>query len=418
MFGMASGVAGDVFEVSHLSPETVRAALAEHPAPCLSLGMPTHRTVPDNRVDRPTYRHLVEALQAALLLTVSRAETARLLAPLRRLADNVRFWEHTRDGLVVLAAGGTARVFVLPVPVKPLAVVTSRFHTLPLIRLVAASDRYNLLLLTSREAHVYEGCLMEGTADALDPVPLHGPDEPPGLDRREVVDAEIHQPHRVFRGMGPAGLGSGSVVHGGTGSKQDDIDADTEIFFRHVDDVVRERVSRRSGLPLVLVALPRLAAVFRGVSRNHRVLDEFVPHDAHLLPPDQLSALAKPVFERARERYIEHALRQFSVARDRGLAAGDLSDIARAAVAGKVSLLFLEKDRFEPGRFDRPTGAIEPDGEVPADLSRSGDEPAMRTEDMLGVLAETVLLHGGDILALDRIRMPTESGAAALYRYA
>jgi hypothetical protein len=108
MFGMASGVAGDVFEVSHLSPETVRAALAEHPAPCLSLGMPTHRTVPDNRVDRPTYRHLVEALQAALLLTVSRAETARLLAPLRRLADNVRFWEHTRDGLVVLAAGGTA----------------------------------------------------------------------------------------------------------------------------------------------------------------------------------------------------------------------------------------------------------------------------------------------------------------------
>jgi hypothetical protein len=42
----------------------------------------------------------------------------------------------------------------------------------------------------------------------------------------------------------------------------------------------------------------------------------------------------------------------------------------------------------------------------------------MRMEDMLGGLAETVLLHGGEILALDRIRMPTESGAAALYRYA
>ena len=415
---MASGFECELFEVSHLSSDTVREVLAARPAPCLSLGMPTHRTVPDNRVDRPTYRHLVEALEAALLLTVSRAETARLLAPLRMLADTVRFWDHTRDGLVVLAAGGTARVFVLPVPVKPLAMVASRFHALPLIRLVAARDRYNLLLLTSREAHVYEGCLMEGAVDALDPVPLHGPDEPAGLDRGEVVDAETHQPHRVFRGMGPAGLASGSVVHGGAGSKQDDIDADTEIFFRHVDDIVNERVSRRSGLPLVLVALPRLAAAFRAVSQNRHLLDETVPHDAHLLPPDHLSALVKPVIARAREQRIEHALRQFAAARDRGLAAGDLSDIARAAVAGKVSLLLVEKDRFEPGRFDRATGAIEPDGKVPADLSRSGDEPAMRTEDLLGVLAETVLRHGGDILALDRIRMPTESGAAALYRYA
>jgi hypothetical protein len=49
---------------------------------------------------------------------------------------------------------------------------------------------------------------------------------------------------------------------------------------------------------------------------------------------------------------------------------------------------------------------VVPDGEVPADLSRSGDIPAMRMEDMLGGLAETVLLHGGEILALDCIRMP------------
>lgn len=415
---MAFGFEGDVVEVSNLSPDTVRAVLAEHPAPCLSLGMPTHRKFPDNRVDRPAYRHLVEALEAALLLTTSRAETARLLAPLRMVADAARFWEHTRDGLVVLAANGTARVFVLPVPVKPLALVASRFHALPLIRLVAASDRSNVLILSSREAHAYEGCLVDGVAATLDPVPLHGPDETSGLDRGDVIDAETHQPHRVYRGMGPAGLASGSVVHGGAGSKQDDVDADTEIFFRHVDDVVHERVSRRSGLPLVLVALPRLAAVFRRVSKNRHLLEEFVPHDAHLVPPDELPALVKPVFEQARERRVEHALRQFSAARDRGLAAGDLSDIARAAVAGNVSLLLVEKDRFEPGRFDRATGAIEPDGAVPADLSRSGDEPALRTEDMLGGLAETVLRHGGDILAIDRIRMPTESGAAALFRYA
>lgn len=388
---MARCSAGDCLEFSRPAPDTLREILAEHPAPGLTLGMPTHRNVPDNRVDRPTYRHLVEALEAALLLTTSRAETNRLLKPLLRLGDDVRFWEHTREGLVVLAADGKARVFVLPVPVPPLAVVARRFHTLPLVRLAAASDRADMLLLTSREALVYEGCFIDGRADALDPVPLHGPDGPPGLARAEVVEAETCQPHRVSRGMGPAGLGAGSVVHGGAGSKQDDIDADTEIFFRHVDDVVRARVSRGSGLPLVLVALPRLAAVFRGLSKNRRLLAEGVPHDAHALTPEHVAELVAPVVAHARDRRTADALRRFAVARDRGLAAGDIPDIARAAAAGQVALLLVERDH---------------------------DEPAMCTTDTLGALAETVLLHGGDILPIDRVRMPTASGAAAIYRYA
>ena len=388
---MASVVAGERLEFLQLSPDTVREVISEHPSPGLTLGMPTHRNVPDNRVDRPTYRHLVEALEAALLPICSRAETGRLLEPLRALGETVRFWEHTREGLVVLAADGKARVFVLPVPVHPVAVVGPQFHTLPLVRLAASSDRYNVLCLTSREARLYEGCLVDGAPDSLDVVSLHGPEGPPGLSRAEVVDAEIHQPHRVFRGMGPAGLGAGSVVHGGTGSKQDDIDADTEIFFRHVDDVVREQVALRSRLPLVIVALPRLAAVFRRLSKNRHLLDEFVPHDAHLLPPDRLPELVAPLFARARERRIEHALHRFSVARDRGLAAGDIPDIARAAAAGNVALLILERER---------------------------DEPPAHGESPLGVLVDTVILQGGEILPVERIRMPTESGAAAIYRYA
>ena len=376
---------GNPLSMRTLSAETVRELLGEHPVPCLSLLMPRHRNVPDNLVDRPAYRHLVEALEMALSFAHSRTEIERLLEPFHELGENVRFWEHTRDGLAVFAAAGTARVFLLPTPVKPLALVARRFHTLPLVRLVVGAERYNVLALTSREAHVYEGCLREGAADTLDPVPLHDSGGPPEIGRADFVDAETWQPHRVQRGLGPSGLGTGSVVHGGTGSKQDDIDADTEIFLRQVDEVVHERVSRRSGLSLVLVALPRLAAMFRGLSKNSLLLEEFVPHDVHLLPAGKLPALVAPVFARARERLVEAELHRFAVARDRGLGAGDLSDI------------------------DRANGAIEPDGELPADLSRSGDTPALRTEDLLG---------GGDVLALEKIRMPTESGAVAIYRYA
>jgi hypothetical protein len=206
-------------------------------------------------------------------------------------------------------------------------------------------------------------------------------------------------------------------VHGGFRSKQDDIDSDTEIFFRHVDELVQQNVSRRTELPLVLVALPELAAVFRGLSKNRMLLDDCVPHDPHLLSEDDLAARVTPIFDAARRRRIAHAVQLFEQARDRGLASSDLSDVARAAVAGKVATLLIEADRFETGRLDRRTGAIEIGGGHPRDLSRTGDEPAVQSEDLYGAVAEEVLLHGGGILSLDRKAMPTASGIAAIYRY-
>jgi hypothetical protein len=41
----------------------------------------------------------------------------------------------------------------------------------------------------------------------------------------------------------------------------------------------------------------------------------------------------------------------------------------------------------------------------------------VQAEDLFGALAETVLLHGGGILSLERNAMPTETGVAAIYRY-
>lgn len=419
---MALISAGDPTVLAEVSLETVRPLLDPQSPPCLSLYLPTHRNVPDNLVDLPAYRHLVEALAMALSVSQPRREIERLLEPLRAVAADPRFWQHTREGLAALAADGTARIFLLPVPVKPLALVTKRFHTMPLVRIAASTERFNVLTLTSRTAHVYEGRLANGhAADRLDPVPLHGvcgTGDPGTLDRSAVIDEEILQPHRVQRGMGPSGRGFTSVIHGGTGSKRDDIDADTEIFFRHVDEVVRERVSRQSGLPLVLVALPQLAALFRGLSKNRLLLDETVDRDVHLLPEASLAPLVAPIFAAARDRRIGRELHLFTQARDRGLGSGDLSEIARAAVAGRVATLLIEKDRFETGRLDRQTGAVElTDGEAAGDLSRSGDRPAFREEDLFGAVAETVLLHGGGILALERIAMPTESGVAAVYRY-
>lgn len=405
--------------IAGLSLAAVRELLEPPAGPCLTLSLPTHRNVPENRVDLPSYRHLVESLDMALSLSRSRDEIERLLRPFYRLASDRRFWAHTRDGLAVFGAEGWARAFLLPKPVKPLALVSTRFHTLPVLRQAAAIDRYHVLTLTSREAHIFEGRFIAGAVDPLEPlelepVALRGVAElaTQPLNRSSVIDDELLQPHRMRRQMNAAG-----IVHGGFRGKQDDVDTDTEIFFRHVDELIRERVSLPAGLPLVLVALPELAAVFRGLSQNRLLLEDYVPKDVHLLPVPEIAALVLPIFTADRCRRIDRECRLFELASNRGLAAGDLAGIAQAAVAGRVATLLVEEDRFEPGWLDRTTGAIHGDGEVRDDLARSGDTPAVRTEDLIGAVAETVLLHGGELLSLEHGRMPTTSGLAAIYRY-
>ena len=421
---MATSAAERV-ELEPLTSEAVRSLLEPHDPPCLSLYLPTHRKVPDNRVDRPAYRHLVDALELALSVSKPRDEIERLLGPFRMLADDIAFWEHTHDGLALFGSDGHARGFLLQRPVVPLALVSRRFHTMPLVRSVMACDRFNVLALTSRSARVFEGTAWhDPQGSTVEPlaavslVPLPGRPATATLGRGDVIDEETLEPHRVQRGMGPAGLGTGGVVHGGFGAKQDDIDADTEIFLRHVDDRVLDQVSRRAGLPIVLVAQARLAAMFRGLTKNDLLIDEPVAKDPHLMSDRELAAVVADVFRRAHAARIARELRAFAQARDRGLAATDLADIAHAVVGGQVATLFVEADRFETGRFDRDTGGVEFDGVAPADLSHAADRAAVRGDDLFGALAEAVLLQGGTVLALARNDMPAESGVAAVYRYA
>ena len=419
---MAPSATGNPLSFGHLSLSVVRSLLQPHVPPCLSLYLPTHRRVPDNRVDPKAFEHLVDALEMALSASRPRREFERLLEPFRAIQSDTRFWQHTRDGLAVLASDGHAELFLLQRTVKPLALVSGRFHTMPLLRIAASIERFNVLVLTSRLASVYEATAHEGAIDRLDQVFLSTGTAPAGpgttgtIAREDVVDDETFQPHRVRRGLGGHGLGEGGVVHGGSGSRRDVTDADTEIFLRAVDDLVWQQVTNHSGLPLVVVAPARLARIFQGLSRNRLLLGEPIATDAHLLPEHELPALVAPVCAAARAARIARDVDAFLEARDHGLGAGDLSDVARAAVAGRVATLLIEKDRFEPGRLDPITGAISGDGPPVADLSRGGG-PAATTDDLFNAVAETVLLHGGGIVALDRLAMPTESGVAAIYRY-
>ncbi|HEX8590461.1 MAG TPA: hypothetical protein VF672_21100, partial [Pseudomonas sp.] len=180
-----------------------------------------------------------------------------------------------------------------------------------------------------------------------------------------------------------------------------------ERFFRIVDRKIIEHCSSTSGLPLILVALPENQAVFRGVSRNALLLPGGVEKDPGTLAPDKLRTLCGEMMRLRHDEKLNTALNRYGVAVGQRQCASELAEIARAATEGRVALLLVEAERWVEGTLNPANGEVvlQPEGET-------------GTEDVLDELILSVMRSAGEVVVVPPERlMPTETGAAAVYRY-
>ncbi|MCC7414237.1 MAG: hypothetical protein IT495_21655 [Gammaproteobacteria bacterium] len=368
----------------------------DHKPPCLSLYQPTHRRHPENAQDAIRFRNLVKKMGESLRQKYPASETRALLQPFEALAEDRAFWNHTADGLAVLSATGLFRVYRLQRPVVELVVVADSFHTKPLMRISQSADRYHILGLSRQTFKLFEG-----NRDALDEIqPIEGVPRTVA----EQLGKEVGGPERTNRVYGRAG--SGSVTQHGTDVKQDAEDRDTKLFFRAVDQAVLQHYSQPSGLRLILAALPEHHHLFRTVSRNPLLMKEAI--DVH---PDDLplDALRERAWQLVQPHYLKRLaglVEAFGAATSNGRGAEDPGDIVAAAIAGRIATLLIEADRLIPGHIDVASGKITPD-----DLSNP------EVDDVLDDLGERVVKTGGEVVIVPAERMPTRTGAAAIYRF-
>ncbi|HET8941431.1 MAG TPA: hypothetical protein VFN13_05535 [Rudaea sp.] len=370
--------------------------LEHRQSPCLSLYQPTHRAFPERRQDPIRFRNLVKTLAESLQQQYPNREIDSLLAPYHALAENSEFWNHSFDGLAVLAAPDTTRVYKLQRPVPEFAVVADSFHSKPLMRIMQSADRYQILALDRQEARLFEG-----NRDSVDEIAPAA-----GVPRRleEVVSGEGERERalRTHGGVEPGVMGR----HGSSDVKNDAIDADTQRFFRAVDRAVNELHSRPTGLPLLLAALPQHQHVFRKLSNNPNLLAASIDVNPADLTSEQLRerawALILPMYLERLDRLVD----AFNAAQAKQLGTSDLSDAARAAAQGRVATLLLQSGHRIAGNIDGATGAL-----------ASGDMTNPDTGDMLDDLGEMVLRKGGEVVIVPAQRMPTQSGLAASYRF-
>lgn len=369
--------------------------LEDHEPPCISVYQPTHRYAPDNLQDPIRFRNLLKTVEEALRQAYPKSEAKALLEPFQALAADAQFWSHTLDGLAVLGAPGIFRAYRLRRPVPEFVAVTESFHLKPLIRALQSADRYQILALNRQRIRLFEG--NRYALDELKPAPGVP------LTITDALGEELTEPYStVASGKGPAGPG----VHHGQGSKKDEQEIDTERFFRAVDRAILEHHSRPSGLPLLLAALTEYHTLFRGISQNPFLSAEGLDFNPDALTIDQLRERAWPVAEGHYLARLARLVEDFGAARPNGLAADDLAQIAKAGTEGRIAALLIEADRQIPGLVKLADGEIE--------LAAS-QQP--NVDDVLDDLGELVLRRGGQVVIVPADKMPTHTGAAAIYRY-
>ncbi|WP_019342403.1 hypothetical protein [Stutzerimonas stutzeri] len=384
-----------------LDRETMSQLLAKREAPCLSLYQPTHRSFPERQQDPIRFKHLVRELEDSLKQQGRGDQAKALLKPFHDLINDPEFWNSNRDGLAVFRASDYFEVFRLQRSVPELAVANDRMHLKPLLRIAQSADRYQILAITLSSVRLFEG-----NRDGIDEVRL-GEGVPKTVE--EALGRELTEKGQTGFPQGysrASERGDPMQVESGGAGRQDEIDRDRERFFREVDRAILEHHSRKSRLPLILAALPEHQFHFRKLSHNEFLLPEGIENDASLLSHEELRQKSWMVMQPRYIKRLEGFIDQYGESRGQGLATDQLEQIGKATLEGRVATLLVEAERQIPGIVDKQQGK-----------AAAVEDNSATTPDVLDELTIWTLEQGGEVISVPTERMPTESGAAAIYRY-
>ncbi len=126
-------------------------------------------------------------------------------------------------------------------------------------------------------------------------------------------------------------------------------------------------------------ALPEHHQLFREVSHNPFLVADGVTINPASLPIEELWVLAWQAVEPRYQARLATLVEDFEQARSKQMGSDDPTQVAEAAVNGRVATLLIEADRQLAGGLDRATGRIES-----ADLSHP------KIDDLLDDLGEMV----------------------------
>ncbi len=356
----------------------------------ISLYQPLLRENVTVKQDMTRFKNLVGKLNDSLVQKYDKGEVERILKPLYALEGDMNFWNQSAKGLAILLNEDGGVVYRLNREVPELAIVADSFHIKPLLRNYQSIDHYYVIGLGKKNFKMFEGNRYYISELNLGDDVFTNAEDLLGTD---VGGSQINV----------GGFG-GQVAGYNTKSEEDK--KDIEKFFRYVDKVVMDNISKGDPAPVILIGLTENQGEFRRISKNPFLLKKGINKQHEGLTTEaaleEIWTILEPIYLEKTSTLVE----RFNNARAYFAASIDISEIGKAAVEGRIGQLMVEAERVIPGKIDRETGDI---------ISAQLENPAV--DDLLDDIAEMVLSQRGEVVVLPRERMPSDTGVAAIFRY-
>jgi hypothetical protein len=319
-------------------------------------------------------------------------DTKALLQPLEDLARD-DFWYAQMGGLALFRSPDLLTHYRMPMRCPELAIVADSFHVRPLLHFLQSNRYFYVLALSQNSVRLYEGSPYSLTQVDLPELPK-SLDESFGKEQREAV-------------LNAYGAPSGAIYYGYGVPPEERVKEKLAAFFRIVDLALWDDLLRDERVPLILAGVGYHHPIYRSISRYGYLVDPPVEGNFDYVTPEQLHAKVWPVAHQVLRVLEEQVLDEYAARATQGQTIKDLSAIAEATVSRRVGHLLIAEGAHIWGLMDRASGRI---------VHRSAQEDT-RDEDVLDDLAEATLAQGGEVIMLERARMPGHSPAAAMLRW-
>ena len=351
-------------------------------SPCVTIYVPTTPVSNYREENRILYKDQVKKVGEALdRRDMDKYERDALLEKLESVGANDEFWTHQQYGLAVFASPKRFTVRrMMTSPVEAQGIVAESFHLRPALRAASNWMSYQILCVSVQEVALYDA------------------------NQDAVVEVDLHSD--VPRGMGDA-LGKPDTSPNRKDSESAGSNStDLKNYFKEVDKAIRE-YHGNTNRPLVLAAVAEHQGLYREVSEHPNLLENGLDHDPfEAIRQSNLGEQAWKVAERATRDNIEQIIERYHERAAYKEGANALEDVAYSATIGQIDTLLIDETARVEGTVDS-NGAIE--------YGAAGDG---QTDDVLDKIAEFVIASDGDVKFVPGNLMPTDTGVAAVLRYA
>lgn len=386
--------------MSLLTRESLRSLMEYAHHPCVSIYMPTHRTIPDNQQNPIRLKNLLKEAEVHLISRGVRSGRAgELLRPAYDLLEDPGFWEHQRDGLAIFLSPEFLQHYEVPMQFEELVVAADLFHLKPLFKLFNNDGRYFLLTLSQNASQLFEGTQF-GLGEVDVPGMPHNIAEALNEDETGEVESRRH-----LGGQKTAG-GGVSMYHGQQGaSTPGNTKTRLRRYFQELDRVL-QTVLQREHSPLILAGVEYLLPIYREANSYAHLVDEGIEGNVEGLNEKELHERCWPLAQRYFRRAQESAAALYEKLRANQRTSSNIEDIILAADYGRVEYLFVADGVQQWGSFNPSNKEVEMHN-----VPQNGDI------DLLDLAARQTLLNNGTVFALEPNHIPDRERIAAIYRY-